>query len=147
MLPVSKPPTAQDLYSAMLRGGLVPAVLVGAVALIVFTVLDGGVGAAGSLLATAVVLACSVSTMILLRRTVRLDPRVVFLAAMIGYVTKVFLLGVLLVLFRNADWLSPLAFAVTAIVVSLASTIGEIVAFTRVRPLIYDEPAEPGPGR
>jgi hypothetical protein len=131
----------------MLRGGLVPAVLVGAVALIVFTVLDGGVGAAGSLLATAVVLACSVSTMILLRRTVRLDPRVVFLAAMIGYVTKVFLLGVLLVLFRNADWLSPLAFAVTAIVVSLASTIGEIVAFTRVRPLIYDEPAEPGPGR
>jgi hypothetical protein len=131
----------------MLRGGLVPAVLVGAVALIVFTVLDGGVGTAGSLLATAVVLACSVSTMILLRRTVRLDPRVVFLAAMIGYVTKVFLLGVLLVLFRNADWLSPLAFAVTAIVVSLASTIGEIVAFTRVRPLIYDEPAEPGPGR
>jgi len=127
----------------MLRGGLVPAALVGAVALIVFTVLDGGVGAAGSLLATAVVLACSVSTMVLLRRTVRLDPRVVFLAAMIGYVTKVFLLGVLLVLFRNADWLSPMAFAVTAIVVSLASTIGEIMAFTRVRPLIYDEPAEP----
>jgi ATP synthase protein I len=143
VLPVSKPPTAQDLYSAMLRGGLVPAALVGAVALIVFTLLDGGVGAAGSLLATAVVLACSVSTMVLLRRTVRLDPRVVFLAAMIGYVTKVFLLGVLLVLFRDADWLSPMAFAVTAIVVSLASTIGEIVAFTRVRPLIYDEPAEP----
>jgi hypothetical protein len=147
VLPASKPPTAQDLYSAMLRGGLVPAAVVGAVALVVFILLDGATGAAGSALATAVVLVFSASTMILLRRTTGLDTRVVFLAAMIGYFTKVFLLGVLLVLFRDADWLSPLAFAVTAIVVSLASTVGEIVAFTRVRPLIYDEPAEPGQRR
>ncbi len=69
------------------------------------------------------------------------------LAALIGYFAKVFLLGVFLVLFRNAEWLSPMAFAITAIVVSLASTTGEILAFTRVRPLIYDEPAEPGPRR
>jgi ATP synthase protein I len=131
----------------MLRGGAVPAVIVGVVALVVFTLLDGGVGAAGSLLATAVVLACSASTLLLLRRTVGLDTRVVFLAAMIGYFTKVFLLGVLLVLFRDADWLSPIAFAVTAIAVSLASTIGEIVAFTRTRTLIYDEPPAAGAQR
>jgi hypothetical protein len=131
----------------MLRGGAVPAAIVGVVALVVFTVVDGGVGAAGSLLATAVVLVCSASTLLLLRRTVGLDPRVVFLAAMIGYFTKVFLLGVLLVLFRDADWLSPIAFAVTAIAVSLASTIGEIVAFTRTRTLIYDEPPAAGAQR
>jgi ATP synthase protein I len=131
----------------MLRGGAVPAAVVGIVALVVFALVDGSKGAAGSLLATAVVLVCTASTMVLLRRTVRLDPRVVFRAAMIGYFTKVFLLGVVLVLFRDADWLAPLAFAVTAIAVSLASTIGEIVAFTRVRPLIYDEPAEPGDRR
>jgi ATP synthase protein I len=131
----------------MLRGGAVPAVVVGVVALVVFTLLDGGVGAAGSLLATAVVLACSASTLLLLRRTVGLDTRVVFLAAMIGYFTKVFLLGVLLVLFRDADWLAPIAFAVTAIAVSLASTIGEIVAFTRTRTLIYDEPPAAGAPR
>ena len=147
MLPGSKPPTAQDLYSAMLRGGLVPAAVVGVVALVVSTVVDGARGAAGSLLATAVVLVCTASTMVLLRRTVRLDPRVVFLAALIGYFTKVFLLGVLLVLFRDADWLSPIAFAVTAIAVSLASTIGEIVAFTRTRTLIYDEPPAAGAQR
>jgi ATP synthase protein I len=131
----------------MLRGGAVPAAIVGVVALVVFTVVDGGVGAAGSLLATVVVLVCSASTLLLLRRTVGLDPRVVFLAAMIGYLTKVFLLGVLLVLFRDADWLSPIAFAVTAIAVSLAGTIGEIVAFTRTRTLIYDEPPAAGARR
>ena len=131
----------------MLRGGVVPAVIVGVAALVVFALLDGGIGAAGSLLATAVVLACSASTLLLLRRTVGLDTRVVFLAAMIGYFTKVFLLGVVLVLFRDADWLEPLAFAVTAIAVSLASTIGEIVAFTRTRTLIYDEPPAAGAQR
>jgi len=128
----------------MLRGGAVPAGIVGALALVVFTVVDGAVGAAGSAVATAVVLVCSASTLILLRRTVGLDPRVVFLAAMIGYFTKVGLLGVFLLLFRDAEWLSPIAFAVTAIAVSLASTIGEILAFTRTRTLIYDEP--PGAG-
>jgi hypothetical protein len=147
VLPVSKAATPQDLYGAMLRGGVVPAAVVGGIALVVFAVVDGAIGASGSLVATVVVLLCSVSTLVLLRRTVGLDPRVVFLAAMIGYFTKVGLLGVFLLLFRHADWMSPLAFAVTAIVVSLAGTVGEIVAFTRTRTLIYDEPAEPGARR
>lgn len=147
MLPASKAPTAQDLYSAMLRGGAIPAAIVGVVALVVFTVLDGALGAAGSLLATAIVLVFSASTLILLRRMVGVDPRVVFLAALIGYFTKVMLLGAFLILFRDADWLSPLAFAVTAIAVSLASTFGEILAFTRTKTLIYDEPPAPGAER
>jgi hypothetical protein len=144
VLPVSKVPTAQDLYSAMLRAGAVPAAIVGVVALVVFTVLDGALGAAGSLVATVVVLVFSASTLLLLRRMVGVDPRVVFMAALIGYFTKVMLLGGFLLLFRDADWMSPIAFAVTAIAVSLASTVGELVAFTRTKTLIYDEP--PGSG-
>jgi hypothetical protein len=144
VLPDSKVPTAQDLYTAMLRGGAVPAAIVGVVALVVFTVLDGALGASGSLLATAIVLVFSASTLVLLRRMVGVDPRVVFLAALIGYFTKVMLLGAFLLLFRDADWLSPIAFAITAIAVSLAGTAGEIVAFTRTKTLIYDEPAGPG---
>ena len=125
----------------MLRGGLVPSAAVGVVAFAIFAAVDGSLGAAGSALAIAVVLASTVSTLVLLRRMAGLDPRVVFLGAMVGYFFKVGLLGVFLLLFRNADWLSPMAFAVTAIVVSLAGTFGEIVAFTRVKTYIYDEPA------
>ena len=125
----------------MLRGGIVPALAVGVVALVVFTAVEGTLGAAGSGLAIAVVLASTVSTLFLLRRMAGLDPRVVFLGAMVGYFFKVGLLGVFLLVFRNAEWLSPLAFAVTAIVVSLAGTIGEVVAFTKVKTYIYDEPA------
>jgi hypothetical protein len=125
----------------MLRGGIVPSLAVAVVAIAVFTAVQGALGAAGSALATVVVLASSVSTLVLLRRMAGLDPRVVFLGAMVGYFFKVGLLGVFLLLFRNAEWLSPLAFAVTAVVVSLAGTIGEIVAFTRVKTYIYDEPS------
>jgi hypothetical protein len=116
-------------------------------ALVVFVLVDGALGAAGSLLATVVVMASFASSVILLRRTKGLDPRVVFLAAMVGYTTKVALLGLVLVLFRDAAWLSPMAFAVTAIAVSLVWTIGEVVAFTRVRTLIYDLPDDPGTQR
>jgi ATP synthase protein I len=124
----------------MLRGGAVPAVVVGVVAIAVFTAVEGSLGAAGSALATAVVLVSSVSTLVILRKMAGLDPRVVLMGALVAYFFKVFLLGIFLVLFRHAEWLSPLAFAVTAVVVSLASTIGEVVAFTRVKTFIYDEP-------
>ena len=131
----------------MLRGGLVPSLGVGIVAIAVFSLLDGALGAAGSVLATVLVVVSTASTMIILRRMAGLDPRVVFMGAMVSYFFKVMLLGVFLVLFRNADWLSPIAFAVTAIAVSLASTIGEIIAFTRTRTLIYDEPPAAGAQR
>ena len=138
----SKPVAGRDPYGAMLRGGLVPATVLGIVAIAVFSVVQGGLGAAGAVLATLVVLMSTVSTLVVLRSMAGLDPRVVLMGALVAYFFKVMLLGIFLLLFRNADWLSPLAFAVTAIVVSLAGTIGEIVAFTRVKTFIYDEPSE-----
>ena len=131
----------------MLRGGLVPSLGVGVIAIAVFALLEGALGAAGSALAAVLVVVSTASTMIILRKMAGLDPRVVFMGAMVSYFFKVMLLGVFLVLFRNADWLSPIAFAVTAIVVSLAGTIGEIVAFTRVKTYIYDEPSSSSQAR
>ena len=125
----------------MLRGGVLPSVAVGVVAIAIFAAVEGSLGAAGSALATVLVVVSAVSTLLFLRRMAGLDPRVVFLGAMVGYFFKVGLLGVFLILFRSADWLSPMAFAITAVLVSLAGTIGEIVAFTRVRTYIYDEPS------
>jgi ATP synthase protein I len=134
------PAVRPDPYGAMLRGGLLPSVVVGVVAIVVSSVVAGALGAAGSALAAALVIVSTASTMIILGRMAGLDPRVVFMGAMVSYFFKVMLLGVFLILFRNAEWLSPMAFAVTAIVVSLAGTTGELVAYTRVRTYIYDEP-------
>ena len=128
----------------MLRGGVVPSLAVAVVAIVVSTLVSGSQGFAGSALAAAVVVLSTASTMLILRRMAGLDPRVVFMGAMVSYLFKVMLLGVFLLVFRNADWLSPIAFAVTAIVVSLAGTTGEIIAYTRVRTYIYDEPGPAG---
>ena len=136
-----EPVVRPDPYGAMLRGGIWPSLAVGVLAVAVFSAVQGVLGAAGSGLATVLVVVSAASTMLFLRRLAGLDPRVVFLGAMVAYFFKVALLGVFLLVFRNADWLSPMAFAITAVVVSLAGTIGEIVAFTRVRTLIYDEPS------
>ena len=133
-----------DPYLAMLRGGAVPALVVSAVAVVVFTLREGRLGLAGGALAVGVVVLTFASSTVLLRRVAALDPRIVFMAAMVGYTTKVGLLGLLLLLFGDAAWLSPIAFALTAIVASLAWTTGEVVAFTRVRTLIYDPSAEDG---
>src|SRR5687768_4631424 len=124
----------------MLRGGILPSLAVGVLAIAIFTAVQGSLGAAGSVLATVLVVVSAASTMLFLRRMAGLDPRVVFLGAMVGYFFKVGLLGVFLLVFRSADWMSPIAFAITAIVVSLAGTVGEIVAFTRVKTYIYDQP-------
>ena len=132
--------TAGDPYLAMLRSGAVPALVVALVCTIVFAVVDGSQGLAGALTAAAVVVVTFASSMIVLRRTARLGPLVVFMVAMVGFTTKVLLLGLFLVLFRDATWMSPLAFALTAIASSLAWTTGEVVAFMRVRTAIFDVP-------
>jgi len=135
---VSTVAQADDPYAAMLRGGAVPASAVVAISTVVFAVVDGSQGLAGALTATAVVVATFASSMVALRRTARMDPLVVFLVAMVVYMTKVLLLGLFLLLFKDATWMSPLAFALTAIAASLAWTTGEVVAFARVRTAIYD---------
>ena len=118
----------------MLRGGVLPSVAVGVLAVAVSSVVQGALGAAGSGLAAVLVVVSAASTMVFLRRMAGLDPRVVFLGAMVAYFFKVALLGVFLLVFRNADWLSPMAFAVTAILVSLAGTTGAIHLLLRRRP-------------
>ena len=81
------PPTTAarpDPYGAMLRWGAVPAFVVGVVAVGVATAVQGSLGAAGAALATVLVLVSSASTLVFLRRMAGLDPRVVFLGAMVA---------------------------------------------------------------
>ena len=134
----------QDPYRAMLVGGSVPALVVAVAAVVVFTVVQGGLGAAGAVTASVLAVVTFAASMLVLSRVRNLEPVIVLGIAMVSYMTVVLLLGLFLVLFRDATWLSPVAFAVSACAVSLAWTVGIIVAFTRVRTLLFDETAGPG---
>jgi ATP synthase protein I len=130
----------QDPYRAMLLGGSLPAAVVAVVAVVVFAVLDGGLGAAGAVTAALLVGVTFAASTLVLQKVRHLEPVIVLGIAMVGYMTVVLLLGLFLVLFKDATWLSPVAFAISACAVSLAWTAGQIWAFTRVRTLLFDQP-------
>lgn len=129
----------------MLLGGGVPGVAVGVVAAVVAGVVSGRVGVLGAALATVVVALSFGSSVVVLSRTAHLDPLFTFAVAMVTYVTKIGVLGVFLLLFSRASWLSPNAFALTAASVALVWTIGEVIAFTRVKPLLYTDKSGSAP--
>ena len=130
----------QDPYRAMLLGGSLPAAVVAVVAVVVFAVVDGGLGATGAVTAALLVGVTFASSTLVLQKVRHLEPVIVLGIAMVGYMTVVLLLGLFLVLFKDATWLSPVAFAVSACAVSLAWTVGQVWACTRVRTRLFDQP-------
>ncbi|PWJ56287.1 ATP synthase protein I [Quadrisphaera granulorum] len=138
----------QDPYRAMLLGGSLPAAALAVVAVVVFTILDGGRGAVGAVTAALLVGLTFASSVVVLQRVRHLEPVIVLGIAMVSYMSVVLLLGLFLIVFRDATWLSPVAFAVAACAVSLSWTVGQIVAFTKVRTLLFEEqPAADGADR
>lgn len=132
----------QDPYRAMLRGGAVPALAAAVVAVVVAGLQVGGRGVAGSALASVVVVASFASSLLVMSRTAKVAPQLVMLVALTTYTGKVVVLGIVMVLFAGAGWLSGSAFALTAVAVAVVWLAGELRAFTRVRTLVFvDAPA------
>lgn len=129
-----------DPYAAMLRGPLVPTLVVGAVAAGAAYLLQGTAGLLGALLAAVVVILFFSASLLVMSRTARTAPQNVMAIALVMYITKVGLLGLLLVLLMDAPWLSGDAFALTALACAAVWLPLEIVAYSRARTLIYDEP-------
>jgi ATP synthase protein I len=121
----------------MLRGALFPTLAAAAVCVVVAVVLQGRAGLVGSLLAAAVVVASFSSSLLVMRRTARSNPNSVMAAALVTYTTKIGLLGLMLVLLADAEWLSGTAFAGTAML-SAAVWLGfEVRAYARMRTLVF----------
>ena len=132
----------QDPYRAMLRGGALPAVLAAVVAVVVAGLQAGAHGVAGSVLASVVVVVSFSSSLVVMSRAAKVAPQLVMLVALITYTAKVVVLGIFLVVFAGAGWLSGRAFALTAVAVAVVWLAGELRAFTRVRTLVFaDEPS------
>ncbi len=137
MSPAARP---HDPYAAMLRGALVPTAAVGVAATAVAAWVEGLPGLWGAALAVVVVLAFFSASLVVMGRTARTAPANVMAIALVTYITKVGLLGLLLVLLQDARWLSGTAFALTALLCAMVWLPLEIFAYSRARTLVYDEP-------
>ena len=130
---------ADDPYAAMLRGSLWPTAAVGVVAVVASTVLEGVPGLIGSALAAVIVCASFSATLLVMRWAAKNGPANVMAAALATYMGKVLVLGIFLVLFGRASWLSGPAFGLTAIGCALVWLGFEARAYTRMRVLVFGE--------
>jgi ATP synthase protein I len=137
---------ADDPYAAMLRGSLVPTLVVGAVCLVVAGVLAAGPGLVGAGLALAIVCLSFSATLLVMRWAARNGPANVMAAALATYMGKVLVLGVFLVLFGRASWLDGPSFGLTAIVCAVVWLVFEARAYYRMRVLVFGDQVLPGQG-
>ncbi|MGH3385712.1 MAG: hypothetical protein ACRDO1_14125 [Nocardioidaceae bacterium] len=134
--------TRQDTTSGMLRGALVPTLVVGVVSAAVAGFLAGAEGVVGAVVGLALVVVFFGLGLYVLRRSARLDPAVVLLVALGLYAGKIIVIGGSLLLIDTTNVLagrgSELALGLTAIVCTVTWTVGQVVGFTRARVPLYD---------
>lgn len=136
MRPAARP---DDPYASLLRGALVPTSIVAVVCLVVAANMSAE-AFWGAALAVAVVVAFFSASLLAMRWTARSAPQNVMAVALVTYVTKIGLLGLMLVLLADATWLSGDAFAVTALVCAAVWLGFEIRAYTKLRTLVFGDP-------
>jgi hypothetical protein len=117
---------------ALLRGAVIPTIVIGLISIALSTWLKGSAGLVGALLAQFVVVIFFAANIGVARISRDLDPVMTMSIAMFSYMAKVLLLGVFLWLittFIPADTCDRKAFALSAVAATFAWLGGEIKAY------------------
>ncbi len=122
--------------SQLLRGALIPSFIVGAIAIIVFTVRTGSAGFYGALLAQLVVVIYFAVHIFISKISRNLDPISTMALVLFSYFAKLLLLGVFLwalTSFTSRDSIDRTSFGISAIVLSFAWLGGEISSYLKLK--------------
>lgn len=144
---------ASAMFRRALVGGGVLALVAALVGGVLAYAVAGGPGLAGALtgaLLAAVFLGLTTLSMLIGRRVTASDPTspVFFAIVAGGWLVKLIVFVVVMILLRTQDALDPAAFGITAIVVVVGSLVVDIAAFARTRvPLDVPLPGNPAPSR
>jgi hypothetical protein len=117
---------------ALLRGAVIPTIVIGIISIALSTWLKGSAGLIGALLAQFVVVIFFAANIGVARLSRDLDPVMTMSLAMFSYMAKVLMLGVFLWLittFVSADTCDRKAFALSAVAATFAWLGGEIKAY------------------
>jgi ATP synthase protein I len=140
--PTSTEPHAGAPFGAMLRGALVPSLVAGLLAVLGVVVWRGGDALAGAAIGLVVSVGFFASGMFLLSRLVRdASPHAFFAVAMTVYLGQVIALLLVILAFKDADWVDGVALGVVALVVTLVWQVFAMLALRRARVPVYDAPA------
>lgn len=131
-----------DRVTPLLRGALVPTLVVAAIAIVVATIIDGPRGLWGALLGAVVVITFSGLGLLAFRLVRKEDPYVLLITAMGSYTIRVIIFAVVTGLVAQIDGLDKVlnrtAMGLTVVVCVAAWLTGELRAFVKARQPIYD---------
>ena len=122
--------------SALLKGALRPTLIVGAVAIIISTFVQGRSGFTGALLAQAVVFIYFVVHIFISKISRNLDPMSTMALAMFSYFAKFLLLGAFLwalTTYTSRSTIDRTSFGASAIALTFAWLGGEIASYLKLK--------------
>ena len=122
--------------SAMLKGALLPTVIVGAGCIALFSLLKGLHGFYGAMVAQVVVVIFFLVHLLISKLSRNLDPMATMALAMFSYFAKVMVMGAFLLVltkFTSRDVIDRTSFGVTAIVLTAAWLGGEIKSYLSLK--------------
>ncbi len=129
-------------FGAMARGAMIPTVAVGALTVLVVTVIRGTDALAGAALGFAIPVLFFASGFALMSRLVRSTSPGAFAAvALAVYLGQVLVLLVFLMVFLHADWIDGTALGIVALVVTVVWQGCAMRALRKARVPVYDEAA------
>jgi len=138
--PRSHAESVTKLADAMLRYALWPAVATAVVGIVVASVLYGANGGVAALVGGLVAFGSSIATWWLMRKTAALNPMMVMTGALGGFIGKMIVLLLVLMVLREISWLHTKSLAYTMLAVVIVWAAMDTVAFrrTKIPTLIID---------
>jgi fructose-specific phosphotransferase system IIC component len=122
--------------SQLLRGAVRPTLIVGAIAIVAFSVFRGLSGFYGALLAQFIVAIYFVVHILVSRLTRNLDPISTMAMALLSYFAKLFFLGLFLwalAKYTDRDVIDRLSFGVAACALTVAWLGGEVASYLKLK--------------
>lgn len=122
--------------SAMLKGALLPTVIVGIICIGLFTLIKGRHGLYGALVAQCVVVIFFLVHLLISKLSRNLDPMATMALAMFSYFAKVMVMGAFLLIltkFTSREVIDRTSFGITALVLTAAWLGGEIKSYLSLK--------------
>lgn len=126
----------KDPNVEMLKGALLPSLVVGIIALLISTWIIGASGLYGALLAQLVVFIFFLVNIGTAKLTKNVDPIATMALAMFSYFSKILILGTMMFIigkFTDNSLINRMSFGITAIALTFAWLGGEVRAYLRLK--------------
>jgi hypothetical protein len=132
-LPTTHGEAVTRLADAMLRYAIWPAAVTAVIGIVVASVMFGARGGVAALVGGVVAFASSLATWWLMRKTAALNPMMVMTGALGGFVGKMIILLLVLMVLREITWLHTRSLAFTMLAVVIVWAAMDTVAFRRTK--------------